>query len=73
MKRWKLNWKRDFEMELEILKDKIGNIGKWNWKHWKMELERLENEIENIGKWHWENWKIHLEIGIRNWICWKLE
>ena len=60
-------------MELETLENGIGNIGKLIWKHWKMELERLENEIENIGKWHWENWKIHLEIGIGNWICWKLE
>ena len=34
------------------LKDDIGKIGKWNWKHWKMELETLEIEIgiRKIGK-----------------------
>ena len=40
------------------MKDGVGNIGKWNWKHWKMELE---NEIGNIGKWNWKHWKMKLE------------
>ena len=42
------NWK----MEL----DRMRNIERWSWKHWKMELlETLENELlENdiIGKWN---------------------
>ena len=40
------------ENGLETLKDEIGNIGKWNWKHWKMKLETLENGIRKIGKWN---------------------
>ena len=47
-------------MELDLLENEIGNIGKWKWKHWKpendnfryikhwlMELESLENGIGN--------------------------
>ena len=49
-------------MKLETLENRIGNIGKWNLKHWKMELRTLENEI-------WGHWKIVLiilENGIGN-------
>ena len=66
-------------MKLETLENRIGNIGKWNRKHWKMELRTLENEIwghwkivliilengiGNIGKWKWKHWKIKLETGL---------
>ena len=37
------------KMKLE-LENEIGNIGKWNQKHWKMLLGKLENVIGNIGK-----------------------
>ena len=54
----KQNWIH-LKIEFETLKDgvkalenRIGNIGKWNRKHWKMELRTLENSIDNIGKWN---------------------
>ena len=46
-------------MKLDLLEKVIGNIGKYNWKHWKFELEPLENKLEtlkngfgNVGKWN---------------------
>ena len=35
----------------KTLENGIGNIGKWNQKHWKMELETLENAF---GDCHWK-------------------
>ena len=33
-----------------VLKNGIGNIGKWKWKHWKIKLETGLG-IGFIGKW----------------------
>ena len=56
-------------MELKIeLENGIGNIGKWNWKHWKEEL--LEKGIGNIGKWNRWNYQ---KIEMWNWLHWKME